>query len=538
VWVIGPTHLVQVPVAQSLRDLGGFLTFPDFSQWMNMAVYTSGLTIALVASLETLLNLEAVDKIDPRQRTSPSSRELWAQGIGNITSGLVGGLPVTSVIVRSSVNINAGSRTKLSAVFHGVLLLVSVVMLPTYLNLIPLSCLAAILIVTGMKLASPALVKQMWTDGRYQFTPFAVTVIAIVMTDLLVGILIGLAVSVSFILNSNLRRPIRRFNERHLGGNVMHIELANQVSFLNRAALSKALDSVPKGGRVLLDAQSTDYIDPDVLDLIRHYRDITAPARGVQLSMLGFRSKYQLDDHIQYVDYSTRELQNAVTPAQVLQILKDGHKRFRSGQRLTRDLGRLVNATAAGQHPLAVILSCIDSRAPVELLFDCGVGDIFTVRVAGNTLSPKVLGSMEYGCAVAGAKLILVLGHTRCGAVSTAVRAACTQESMNQKTGCGHIEHILEDIQDAVDPEECRRRMRGTPEEQEQYIDEVARENVRRTIDAIEQQSDALRKLVNEGRIAIVGAVYDVAGGDIAYIVNDSPGMQSITASWQTTEAK
>ena len=267
-----------------------------------------------MASLETLLNLEAVDKLDPQQRTSPASRELLAQGIGNVTAGLIGGLPITSVIVRSSVNINAGGKTKLAAVIHGVFLLVSVALLPVWLNLIPLSCLAAILVVTGVKLASPALVRQMWSEGRYQFAPFALTVVAIVVTDLLIGVLIGLTVSAGFILYSNMRQPIRRFVEQHLGGDVVHIELANQVSFLNRAALSKVLDEVPRGGDVLLDAQNTDYIDPDVLDLIRDFKEHTGPARGVEVSLLGFRSQYQLDDQTQYVDYSTRELQAAVTP--------------------------------------------------------------------------------------------------------------------------------------------------------------------------------------------------------------------------------
>jgi carbonic anhydrase/SulP family sulfate permease len=355
-----------------------------------------------------LLSLEAIDKIDPQQRTSPPSRELLAQGIGNVAAGLIGGLPLTSVIVRSSVNINAGGKTKFAAVVHGILLLVSVALLPAWLNAIPLSCLAAILLVTGVKLISPALVKQMWSEGRYQFIPFAATIVAIVLTDLLIGILIGLAVSIGFILNSNMRRPMRRFVEKHLGGDVLHIELANQVSFLNRAALANVLDGVPRGGDVLLNAKNTHYIDPDVLDLIRDFKEQRGPARGVEVSLLGFRRKYELDDQIQYADYSTLELQHALTPQQVLQILKDGHERFRTGRRLTRDLARQVNATANGQHPLAVVLSCIDSRTPAELIFDLGVGDIFSVRIAGNIISRKVLASVEYGCAVAGAKLILV----------------------------------------------------------------------------------------------------------------------------------
>ena len=159
--------------------------------------------------------------------------------------------------------------------------------------MVPLSCLAAILLVTGFKLASPAVFQKMWKQGRYQFVPFIVTVVAIVFTDLLIGILIGLGIALSFILNSNLRRPIRRFVEHHLGGDVLHIELANQVSFLNRAVLSRVLHEVPRGGQVLLDAQSTDYIDPDVLDLIREYRDRTAPARGVEVSFLGLPRKVQ-----------------------------------------------------------------------------------------------------------------------------------------------------------------------------------------------------------------------------------------------------
>jgi carbonic anhydrase/SulP family sulfate permease len=519
-WLIEPSHLVQVPVAESLAEFRSFLILPDFSQWMNPAIYSAALAIALVASLETLLNLEAVDKIDPKQRSSPPSRELLAQGVGNIAVGLLGGIPITSVIVRGSVNINAGGQTKLAAIFHGVLLLICVIFLPAWLNLIPLSCLAAILLVTGIKLASPELLRQMWNQGRYQFIPFIVTVIAIVLTDLLIGILIGLAISISFILNSNLRRPVRRFVEKHLGGDVLHIELANQVSFLNRAALAKVLDNVPRGGQVLLDAQSTDYIDPDVLALIREFKDHKAQARGIKTSFIGFRNKYALHDQIQYVDYSTRELQDAVTPAQVLRILKDGHDRFRSGNRLTRIVNRQVTATAQGQHPLAVVLGCIDSRSPAELLFDVGVGDIFSVRVAGNIVSRKVLGSIEYACAVAHAKLVLVLGHTRCGAVTAAVNLLHSPQSAAEATGCQHLEFLLQDIQESIDPQLARKLEQTSGADRLALIDEVARANVMRTVAALLQQSQTLASLVREGRIGIVGALYDVTNGDVTFLGN------------------
>jgi len=514
-WLIQSKQLVRVPVAGSFGEFFGFLESPDFSQWANPAVYTAGLTIAAVASLETLLNLEAVDKIDPQQRSSLPSRELWVQGIGNVTCGLVGGLPISSAIVRSSVNVNAGSKTKLSTIVHGTLLLGCVLLIPSWLNVIPLSCLAAILLITGTKLARPALFKQMWSEGRYQFIPFALTMVAIIFTDLLVGVLIGLAVGLGFILMSNLRQPIRRFEEKHLGGDVLHIALANQVSFLNRAALTKVFDDVPPGRHVLLDAVDTDYIDPDILDLIRDFREKTAPARGVEVSVVGFREQYQIADQVQYVDYSTRELQSQVTPQQVVEILKNGNERFRSGKRLTRDLVGQVRATAAGQHPLAVVLSCIDSRSPAELIFDLGLGDVFVVRIAGNVVSAYVLGSMEYACAVAGAKLILVLGHTRCGAVTTAVKTAGLTEPLDQVTGCQHIEPILRDIQTAIDSNAIRNYDQLPMPEQNAVVDKVARANVLHTVAMIAQQSQTLSALVAQGRILIVGAMYDVASGAI-----------------------
>lgn len=526
-WAIEASHLVQVPVAESVAAFAGFLRMPDFSQWLNPAVYSAGLTIAIVASLETLLNLEAVDRIDPRQRVSPPSRELLAQGAGNVLVGLIGGLPMTSVIVRSSVNINAGGRSRLSAICHGVLLLVCALFLPTYLNLIPLSCLAAILLVTGIKLANPALVAEMWKEGRYQFIPFIVTLVGIVLTDLLIGIMVGLAVSITFILNSNLRRPLRRVIERYVGGQVLRIELASQVSFLNKAALEQVLREAPSGTHILLDARHTDYIDPDILSLIRDFKDRTAPIQGVQVSLSGFRDKYQLEDNIQFVDHSTRELQGRISTDQVLQILKDGNERFRTGNRLMRDLGRQMHSTADGQHPLAVVLSCIDSRTPAEYIFDLGLGDIFSVRVAGNVISPKVLGSMEYGCAVAGAKLILVVGHTKCGAVTAAVNLACSTQTAEQATGCQHLESIVHEISQSVDTSTCQKLGHYPPEDTNRYIDEVAERNVHYSVLRILEASQTIRRLVAEGRLAVVGAMYDVSTGRIEFLTNEAVGVSA-----------
>lgn len=253
-WSIQPIHLIQLPSLDPQRGISQILTFPAFSQWGNPFVYQAGFLIAIVASLESLLGLEALAKLDPDQRKNALNRELVAQGSGNLCCGLLGGLPITVEIVRSSVGLHSGGRSRVTTMTQGILLLV-LILVPSIVNSIPLASVAAVLLVTGMQLCDLKVFQQMWKSGRYQFLPFMATIIPIILSDLLVGILIGLAISVTFILNSNLRRPLRRVLERHLGGEVLHIELANQVSFLNRAVLENTLREVPRGSHVLLDAR-------------------------------------------------------------------------------------------------------------------------------------------------------------------------------------------------------------------------------------------------------------------------------------------
>lgn len=521
---ISGKHLVDVPVADTLKGTWAFLATPDFSIAWNTKLLMASLTIALVASLETLLNIEAVDKIDPEQRTSPPNRELVAQGVGNMLCGLCGGLPVTSVIVRSSVNINVGAKTKLSAILHGFLLLGSVVFLPQYLNMIPLSALAAILIHTGFKLASPQLFKQMWKEGRYQFLPFIVTLLAILLTDLLIGVLIGLGVSLGFILYSNLRRPVRRILERHIGGDVLHIELPTQVSFLNKAALDRIFREAKKGEHLLIDARRSDYIDPDILSLIREFRDQMGPVHGVYVSVRGFRPKYQIRDEVLFVDYSTRELQEKMTARDVLKVLIDGNERFRTGHRIERDPDSILGSSGKGQHPIAVIFSCIDSRTPAETIFDLGLGDIFSVRIAGNIISRKVLGSIEYGTSVAGAKLVLVLGHTRCGAVTAAVSLAGNSANIADKTGCEHLESIVDEIHRSVDLSKRPSGFDPSTAAGEEFVDDVARQNVISMVKRIATDSSTMARVVASGQVAVVGAMYDVASGEIEFLTDHAIG--------------
>jgi MFS superfamily sulfate permease-like transporter len=520
-WALDPKHLVAIPVPLTLTGPASVFTFPDFTALANSKIYLAAATIAIVASLETLLNVEAVDKIDPLKRNTPTSRELIAQGVGNVTSGMLGGLPVTSVIVRSSVNILAGGRTKVSAVFHGVLLAVCIATVPNLLNRIPLSCLAAILIVTGFKLVNWKLLKLMWGQGWTQFLPFVVTVVAIVLTDLLIGILIGLGVSIAFILASNFRRPLWRVLEKHVGGDVLHIHLASQVSFLNRGALTKAFESIAPGQHVLIDARDTDYIDPDILDMIREFEQERAPVQNIRVSLLGFRQHYeQVEDKILYADFTSRELRDTLTPAGVLQILRDGNERFASGTRISRDLNRQMAATSSGQFPIAAVLSCIDSRAPVELLFDVGLGDVFTCRIAGNVAKDKVLGSLEYAAVVAGVKLIVVMGHTKCGAVTAAVEFAAKGVRAVDVTTCDHLDALTDEIRKSVDVAAARASLDGPPEAKAAYADEVARLNVRAVIDTILGRSNCIRQRVESGEIEVVGCLYDISTGKVAFDIS------------------
>ncbi len=264
---LGQAHLVPLPVANSADEFLSFFTQPDFSQIGNIAVWTTAVTLALVASLETLLNIEAADELDPYQRVTPTNRELKAQGVGNMLSGMVGGLPITSVIVRTSANVYAGAKTKMSAILHGIFLLSAVALIPQVLNLIPLSALAAVLIYTGFKLAKPAIFMKFYKKGMDQFMPFVITVAAILITDLLVGILIGCVVGLFFAMRSNFKSAVLVVNDN----NRFLFRLRKDVSFLNKPIIKSKLERVPDNSSVLIDATRADYIDKDVVEVIEDF---------------------------------------------------------------------------------------------------------------------------------------------------------------------------------------------------------------------------------------------------------------------------
>lgn len=260
-------HLVGLVVAENIPQFLTFFTFPDIAFFKNPTVWTSAITIAIVASLETLLSIEASDKLDPYKRVTPSNRELIAQGAGNMVSGMIGGMPLTSVVVRTTANINAGAKSKMSTIFHGMLMLLCVMFIPQILNLIPLSALAAILIFTGYKLAKVPLFKEYYIKGWDQFVPFVVTILAILFTDLLVGILIGIGVGLFFMMRNNFRTSVYVVNEE----NNYLIRLRKDVSFLNKPIIKKKLEEVPADSLVIIDATRADFIDRDVIEEINNF---------------------------------------------------------------------------------------------------------------------------------------------------------------------------------------------------------------------------------------------------------------------------
>jgi MFS superfamily sulfate permease-like transporter len=290
------SHLVNLPVLASLSEIGSLITLPDFGGLTNKTVWTVAVTLAIVASIETLLCIEASDRMDTYKRYTSTNTELKAQGIGNILSGLIGGLPMTSVVVRTTANINSGARTKLSAIIHGVFLLVSVLTIPTLLNKIPLATLAAILFLIGYKLANPDKIKKFWNQGKFQFIPFMATLLAVVFTDLLTGVGIGLFISILFILQGNLKRAYYFRKESYHTGDVIHIDLAQEVSFLNKAAIKLTLGHLPENSTVVIDAKESEYIAHDVLDLIKEFKEAGGPEKGIKVELTGFKEKYKLEN--------------------------------------------------------------------------------------------------------------------------------------------------------------------------------------------------------------------------------------------------
>lgn len=313
---LGNDYLVQLSVPTSAADFISQFTMPNLSGFTNPLVWQTGLVIAVVASIETLLCIEATDKLDPYKRHTPGNSELRAQGIGNIVSGFIGGLPITSVIVRSSANVNAGAKTKVSAIFHGVLLLVCAAFIPTLLNLIPKSALAAILLFVGYKLVKPKHFKLMYQVGPTEFIPYLITAVAVAMPflGLLKGVAIGMALSIFYLLRANMRIPYFYQRMKSDSNDITTLKLSQEVSFLNKGSIKKTFESFPDGSKVVIDASESIYIDYDVVELIKEFHDVQAPNKDIQVSLVGFKNIYKVPT-TEDIDIDKVETDDAQTSA-------------------------------------------------------------------------------------------------------------------------------------------------------------------------------------------------------------------------------
>ncbi|GAB3514716.1 SulP family inorganic anion transporter [Emticicia fontis] len=279
-------HLVSLPVTKSLSEVSSFLAFPNFSAITNPLIWKTAFVIAIVASLETLLSVEATDKLDPQSRITPTNRELIAQGSGNIVSGLLGGLPVTQVIVRSSANIQSGNKSKLSTIIHGIILLVCTLSIPNLLNMIPLATLAAVLIMVGYKLAKPSMFKSMFKEGPDQFVPFIITVVAVVFTDLLTGIGIGVGVAMVYILYTNYKGSMSVVRD----GNSVMIQFNKDIFYFNKSELMQNLAGLKSGDQVLIDGTKTNFIDHDIFLTLEEFQ-AEAKARHINIEFKNIKRR-------------------------------------------------------------------------------------------------------------------------------------------------------------------------------------------------------------------------------------------------------
>ena len=295
-WVLNASQLVKLPKAASMNDFVNQFTLPDFTQFTNYKVYVLAVTIAIIASLESLLSIEAADKLDPFKRITPTNQELKAQGIGNIVSGLIGGLPMTAVIVRTSANVNAGGKTKLSAIFHGLLLLVSVAFFATFLNQIPLPCLAAVLLVVGYKLAKISLFKEMYKLGWDQFIPFIITVVAIQFSDLLKGISLGMLVAIFYILRTNYRRDYKFHQDAKNDGGLITIILGEHVTFINKGSIALKLSNIENDANVVIDGKDAHFIDLDVLEILYDFKE-NSIQKNINVQFKNIPQRVKLSGH-------------------------------------------------------------------------------------------------------------------------------------------------------------------------------------------------------------------------------------------------
>lgn len=464
------------------------------------------ITITLIASIASLLAIEAADELDPHKRNTPPNRELVAQGIGNTLTGLVGGIPITSVIVRSSVNINTGAETKMSTILHGIFLLLSVLFLSSVLNLIPLSSLAAILLVIGYKLASWDVVSAMFRKGWNQFIPFVVTVVAIILTDLLIGIFIGTLVSIFFLLRSNYHNAFFVENTKIFKGETIRLELSNEVSFFNKASIKNTLWNVPENSRVIIDATFSSYIDNDVLEIMEDFKNTFAKEHNISLSIIGLKEKYSLGKDLEFIQDEIQESKEKSTPGEILEYLKEGNQRYVDGKLVSKRLRNKELMDFINAPPLAAVVNCIDMREPLNVLMNTGIGDLIPIRTAGNLADGQVIKSLEVACKKQGAKFILFMGNS-----ANTIYAEALKDFIE-----GNDSYPLPLISDAVNANNLSRQEIEV-ERIFEVADIITKWNLEQSMERVINGSEYLREQILQGNIGMATAFFNRSNGNILF---------------------
>lgn len=445
-WSMKASQLVQLPFIRSWLDFVSQTVFPNWPALLNPKVYQSAFSIAFVASIESILCIEAIDKLDPQHRRTPINRELLAQGTGNFLSGLLGGLPITSVIVRSSVNLHAGAQSKLSAIMHGCLLLLAILFAAPLMNKIPLAALSAVLILTGYKLAHPQLFMRLYKNGWDQFVPFVITILAILFSDLMIGVLIGIAVSAVFILRNHYKAKVVSVYNR---GKITEIVLGENLTFLNKQQIIETLESLPNKAKVLINGSKILYIDHDILEVLQDFSK-NAYRKKIEVLIGGLPQMNHKQSHLSHeFEQSYQELINNNKEWVV-------EKELHEGARFFKDL-------AKGQSPQFLFVGCSDSRVPIEILTKAEPGDIFVHRNIANTVSltdTNFLSVLEYAVKVLRVKHIVVCGHYECGGVKAALSGEVEGVIWNWISQIKDVYRLYESILDTItDPIEKERRL-------------------------------------------------------------------------------
>ncbi|TNE69901.1 hypothetical protein EP331_13580 [bacterium] len=504
-WLIGAEQFVSLPDLFNPENLKTAFASPDWSAVLNLDVYVVAVTIAIIASLETLLSIEAVDKLDPEKRRTPNNQELKAQGVGNVIAGLLGGLPMTAVIVRSSANLNSGAKSKMAAVYHGLFLLVAVALIPNILNLIPLSALAAILLHIGYKLAKPALIKDQWRQGRSQFIPFIVTILAILFTDLLIGIIIGLNVGAYFILMSNYKLPFSKIETAHpmSGTKMIQIKLSEHVSFLNKASLAHVLEDIEQGADLMIDGTNSIAVDHDIVELISDFKT-QAELKEINLTLKNIPELYSLDKKVSSSPKKYFHEHDTINEA-----LK--HNRAWIAEKLHHD-PMYFNRLADGQTPDLLWIGCSDSRVVPNLITGLDAGDIFVHRNIANQLRNNDFNAhsaLDYAVNFLNVSNIVVCGHYNCGGVKAALGGPVNDT----------IDTWIEDLRELAKRHET---------ELLQIQDETARVNRLVELNVIEQLSHVMsipfvQEAVKQNKLAVHGWVFDLKTGSLLDVSKEKP---------------